>query len=64
MPAGRVCQIRLLMTFTGKEQLDLFPQPSVAVQVTMVVVPALKRLPEGGTQAIVTVEQSSLAVAL
>ena len=41
------------------------PHPSVAVQVTIVVVPALKRVPEGGTQLIVTVgEQSSFAVAL
>ena len=52
------------MTFTGKEHEAVFPQASVAVQVTMVV-PALKTVPEGGTQVTLTVgEQSSWAVAL
>ena len=49
------------MTVTVNEQVAVLPDPSVAVQVT-VVVPAGKLEPEGGTQATVTPGQLSLTV--
>ena len=48
-------------TVTVNEQLAVLPDPSVAVQLT-VVVPLAKLVPEAGVQTTLTVEQLSEAV--
>jgi hypothetical protein len=50
------------LTVTAKEQLALLPDPSVAVQLT-VLVPLAKIAPEAGAQLIVAAPQLSVAVA-
>jgi hypothetical protein len=50
------------LTMTLNVQLVLLPQPSVAVQVTLLV-PTVKVVPLAGEQSVVTLVQLSLAVA-
>jgi hypothetical protein len=59
-PLESSCMRRLKMV-TVNEHVAVFPAPSVAVQVT-VVVPTGNADPDGGTQAAVAPEHASLAV--
>jgi len=51
------------LTVTVKLQVDVLPESSVAVEVTLVV-PTGKAVPEGGSLLIVTSELLSVAVTL
>ena len=55
---GAVDCVRIV---TVNEQLDVFPAPSVAVQVTVAVAPTVNVLPDAGEHATVA-EQLSVAV--